>query len=59
MSKKIQVQLKVVKILSYVMLILLNVIMEPSNVREKKIGELLNVTKVQSHVMLTLPNVMM
>ena len=46
------------KALSYVMLVLLNVIMEPSNVR-KKIRESLNVTKVQSHVMLVLHNVRM
>ena len=45
------------KILSYVMLILFNVIMEPLNVRKKK--ELSNVTKVQSHVMLILLNMTM
>ena len=44
------------KDLSNVMLVLVNVIIEPSNVREKK-KELLNVTKVQPHVMLILPNV--
>ena len=37
------------------MLVLPNVIMEPSNMRKKKS---LNVTKVQSHVMLLLPNLM-
>ena len=45
------------KILSYVMLVLLNVIMESSNVKKKK--KLLNVTKVQSQVILILPNVTM
>ena len=44
-----------VKVLSYVMSVLLNVIMEPSNVK-KKMKELSNVTKVQSHVMLELYN---
>ena len=44
------------KILSYVMLVLLNVIMESSNMKKKK---LLNVTKVQSRVILILPNVTM
>ena len=37
------------KVLLYVMLVLLNVIMEPSNVK-KKIRELLNVTKVLPNV---------
>ena len=45
------------KILSYVMLVLLNVIVEPSNVREKKKRKISNVTKVWSHVMLVLLNV--
>ena len=40
------------------MLILLNVLMELSNVREKK-KELLNVSKVSLNVMLILPNVTM
>jgi len=47
----------VAKVLSYVMLVLVKVIMETSNVKKKK-RELSNVTKVQSHVMLVLPNVM-
>ena len=55
-KKKIRVQPNVAKVLLYVMLVLVNVIIEPSNVREKK-KELLNVTKVQPHVMLILPNV--
>ena len=40
------------------MLVLPNVTMEPSNVREKK-REPPNLTKVQSHVMLVLHNVRM
>ena len=36
-----------VKVQSYVMLILLDVTIEPSNVRKKKIKEPLNVTKVE------------
>ena len=48
------------KILSYVMLVLLNVITEPSNVRKKKNErKLSNVTKVLSYVILILSNVMM
>ena len=41
------------KVLSYVMLVLFNVIMDPSNVR-KKIRKLLNVIKIWLHVMLVL-----
>ena len=44
------------KVQTDVMLVLLNVIMEPSNVRKKK-REPPNVTKEQSHVMLELHNV--
>ena len=44
------------KVLSYMILVLLNVIMESLNLRKKK-RELLNVTKVWLHVMLVLPNV--
>ena len=47
------------KILSYVMLVLLNVITEPSNVRKKKERKLSDVTKVLSYVILILSNVMM
>ena len=47
-----------IKVQSYVMLVLHNMRMEPSNVR-KKIKERLNVTKVLSSVMLVLPNVKM
>ena len=39
------------------MLVLLNVTMEPSNVRKKKIKKPPNVTKQQSHVILELHNV--
>ena len=46
------------KVQLYVMLILHNVRMVPSNVR-KKIMDRPNVTKVQSHVMLVLHNVRM
>ena len=35
-KKKIRVQPNVAKVLLYVMLVLVNVIIEPSNVREKK-----------------------
>ena len=55
--KKIKVQLNVVKVQSYMMLVLPNVTMESLNVRKKK--EPSNMTKVWSHVMLVLPNVMM
>ena len=55
--KKIRVQLNVVKVQSYMMLVLPNVTMESLNVRKKK--EPSNMTKVWSHVMLVLPNVMM
>ena len=41
------------------MLVVLNMITEPSNVRKKKKKKLSNVTKVRSHVMLVLLNVMM
>ena len=55
-KKKKEVQPNVAKVLSYVMLVLLNVIMELSNVRKKKKGgELSNVTKIRLHVMLVLP----
>ena len=47
------------KVQSYVMLVLHNVRMVPSNMRKKKIKELSNVTKVQSHVMLVLHNIRM
>ena len=53
MLEKRWVQLNVAKVLPYVMLVLLNVIMDPSNVR-KKIRELLNVIKIWLHVMLVL-----
>ena len=46
------------KIQSNVMLVLPNVIMEPSNVRKKK-KNYQNVTEEQSHMMLELHNVMM
>ena len=46
------------KVQSNVMLVLPNVIIEPSNVR-KKVREPPSVTKVQSHVMLVLYNVRM
>ena len=46
------------KIQSDVMLVLPNVIMEPSNVRKKKKNHQ-NVTEEQSHMMLELHNVMM
>ena len=52
--KKIKVQLNVAKVQSYMMSVLLNVTLEPLNV--KKI-ELSNVTKVWSHVILVLHNV--
>ena len=48
----------VTKVQSDVMLVLLKVIMEPLNVREKKKKEPPNVTKEQSHMMLELHNVM-
>ena len=57
--KKIRVQLNVVKVQSYVMLVLPNVTMESLNVRKKKKKEPTNMTKVWSHVMLVLPTVMM
>ena len=44
--------------MSYVMLVLSNVTIKPSNVR-KKIREPLNVIKVRSHEMLVMPNVTM
>ena len=47
------------KVQLYVMLVLHNVRMVPSNVRKKKKREPPNVTKVQSHVMLILHNVRM
>ena len=47
------------KVLSYMMLIQLNVIMELSNVKKKKKIELSYVTKVRSHVILILLNVIM
>ena len=47
------------KELSYVMLELHNVRMEPSNVRKKKVREPPNVKKEPSHVMLELYNVRM
>ena len=47
-----------IKVQSYMMLVLPDVKMEPSNVR-KKIRELLNVIKVRPYVMLVLPNVTM
>ena len=47
-----------IKVQSYVMLILPNVIMEPSNVKKKIIiREPLNVIKIQLYVILVLPNV--
>ena len=49
-----------IKVQSYVKLILPNVIMEPSNVKKKKIiREPSNVIKIQLYVMLVLPNVTM
>ena len=46
-----------VKVQSYVILVLLNVMMKLWNVRKKRVS--LNVTKVWSEVMLILPNVIM
>ena len=42
-----------------ILLVLLNVTIEPSNVRKKKKGEPSNMIKVQAHVMLVSPNVTM
>ena len=47
------------KELSYVMLELHNVRMEPSNVKKKKVRQPPNVTKELSHVILKLHNVRM
>ena len=47
-----------VKVLSNMILVLLNVMMEQSNVR-KKIREPLNVTKILSNMMLVLSNMIM
>jgi len=48
----------VIKVQLYVMLVLLNVTMELSNV-SKKIRKSQNVTKVRSYVILVLPNITM
>ena len=56
-KKKIKELPNVTKVQSYVMLVLHNVRIVPSNVR-KKIREPLNVTKELSHVMLEQHNVM-
>ena len=55
MRKKIRKPSNVIKVRSHVILVLLNVIMESSNVRKNK--EPSNVSNVRSHVMLVLPNV--
>ena len=57
-EKKVTKPPNVTKELSYVILELHNVMMEPSNVR-KKIRKPSNVTKELSHVMLELHNVIM
>ena len=41
------------------LLVLLNVTIEPSNVRKKKLREPSNMIKVQSHVILISPNVIL
>ena len=56
-KKKKKILPNVTKVQSDLMLILLNVTMEPSNVRKKKIKKPPNVTKQQSHVILELHNV--
>ena len=57
-EKKIREPPNVTKELSHVMLVLLNITMEPSNLR-KKIKELLYVTKELSNVIFELHNVRM
>ena len=59
MRKQIEVPPNVIKVHLDMLLVLLNVTIEPSNVRKKKLRKPSNMIKVQSHVMLVSSDVTM